>query len=86
MWHTALIYKLEAAGVTGKLLACFKNYLYDRKQRVMLPGVSSDWSKILAGVPHGSILGLLLFLIYINDIVNEIGSNIRLLLTILAFL
>ena len=54
MWHKGLIHKLEAAGVTGKLLAWCKNYLYDRKQRVILPGVSSDWSKILAGVPCGA--------------------------------
>ena len=47
-----------------------KNYLSDRKHCVILPGISSDWSKILAGVPQGSILGPLLFLIC----VNEIGS------------
>ena len=72
------MHKLQAAGVTGAVLAWFRNYLCDRKQRVILPGAVSDWKLICAGVPQGSILGPLLFLLYINDIVNDIGSNIRL--------
>ena len=46
----------------------------DRKQRVILPGFASELSKILADVSQGSILGPMLFLVFINDIVNEIGS------------
>ena len=78
VWHSGLLHKLQAAGVTGAVLAWFRNYLCDRKQRVILPSAVSDWKLICAGVPQGSILGPLLFLSYISDIVNDIGSNIRL--------
>ena len=78
MWHKGLLCKLKAAGITGTLLDWFKDYLIGRKQRVVIPGAMSDWNFINAGVPQGSILGPLLFLIFINDIVTDIGSNIRL--------
>ena len=78
VWHRGLLFKLESIGVSDSLLLWFKSYLADRKQRVVLPGAVSTWKYIKACVPQGSILGPLLFLIYINDIVVDIHSSIRL--------
>ena len=77
MWHEGLLFKLKENGITGSLLKLFENYLHNRKQRVVLNGSSSDYSEIESGVPQGSVLGPLLFLIYINDLESNIKSNIR---------
>ena len=78
VWHEGLLFKLRSKGINGKLLEWFRSYLTNRRQRVVIKGQASKWAYILAGVPQGSILGPLLFLIYIDDIINDIESNILL--------
>ena len=71
VWYSALIHKLQRIGINGALLNWMIDYLKDRKQRVVINGQFLDLKDILCGVPLGSILGPLLFLIYLNDIVDE---------------
>ena len=78
VWHEGLLFKLRQFGIKGTFYNWIKNYLNGRKQRVVIEGSFSEWIRILCGVPQGSILGPLLFLIYTNDIVEDIECEILL--------
>ena len=75
VYHRGLLHKLHSLGIDGNLLNWFESYLHGRYQRVVINGRNSEWKPITAGVPQGSILGPLLFLIFVNDIVDDLECD-----------
>ena len=76
--HERLLQKVEAYGIQGNLLRWIRDFLSSRKQRVVLGGKYSNWQDVTSGIPQGSVLGPILFTIFINDMPDTVKSCMKL--------
>ena len=70
--HKRLLLKLQCIGIHGSLLKWCASFLYHRKQRVVMGDIIGEWKDIISGVPQGSVLGPIFFIIYINNVVSKL--------------
>ena len=76
MPHQRLLLKLKAHGIGNCMINWIEKWLIDKIQRVVVDGEVSKWKSLLSGVPQGSVLGPILFLIYINDLDDDITNKV----------
>ena len=76
--HHRLLRKINHYGIQGNTFKWISSFLHERKQRVVIGGDNSQWVHVESGIPQGTVLGPLLFLLFINDLPNNIKSSVRL--------
>ena len=85
VWCQGLLYKVKCMSIDGKYLKLVKSFLSNRYQRAVLNGQASSWADVKAGVPQGSILGHLFFLIHSNDLSEKLKSTVKFLQMIFQY-
>ena len=78
VWHAGLLHKLKSYGILGQIFGLISSFLSNRRLRVVLDGKSSEEYSVNAGIPRGSILGPVIFLLYINDLPDDVICDMAL--------